>query len=172
MIPSIPPRYTYVRVSAVDDYLHQAASSDWWPEGYTYDPEGDGSPIPSLGVHEHWNNATDRQYSRNLGSGEGIYLNYVYTSTTNVRGSKIEEIQIAAPNPFSHTCRFSKPEELSGSSSLEIYALNGKLVGSYSFAGQDQIIWDGTDAGSNPVPDGLYLYPSMIRRNGQGLVAK
>jgi hypothetical protein len=28
----------------------------------------------SLGVHEHWNNATDRKYSRNLGKNEGIEL--------------------------------------------------------------------------------------------------
>lgn len=74
-----PPRYTYVRFPAVDDYLHQAASSEWWPEGVIYDPENDGIPVGSLGVHEHWNNAEDKQYSRNLGSGEGIEL--VYTST-------------------------------------------------------------------------------------------
>ena len=27
-----------------------------------------------MGVHEHWNNATDKKYSRNLGKGEGIEL--------------------------------------------------------------------------------------------------
>jgi len=57
----------------VDDYLQQAASSEYWPEGITYDPEDDGSPISSLGVHEHWNNSTDMKYSGNLG-GEGITL--------------------------------------------------------------------------------------------------
>lgn len=41
-----------------------------------YDPEGDGTPLKSLGVAEHWNNATDRQYSRNLGKEEGIELVY------------------------------------------------------------------------------------------------
>ncbi len=71
-----PPRQIYVRFPAVDDYLHQAASSDWWPEGITYDPEDDGTPVGSLGVHEHWNNPVDRQYSRNLQSGEGIELIY------------------------------------------------------------------------------------------------
>jgi hypothetical protein len=25
-------------------------------------------------VHEHWNNATDRKYSRNLGKNQGIEL--------------------------------------------------------------------------------------------------
>jgi len=59
---------------AVDDYLHQAASSSEWPDGITYDPDNSGTPLPSLGVHEHWNNATDMEYSRNLGTGNGIEL--------------------------------------------------------------------------------------------------
>jgi hypothetical protein len=59
---------------AVDDYLHQAASSENWPAGITYDPENDGTIIESLGVHEHWNNPIDMQYSRNLGTSNGIEL--------------------------------------------------------------------------------------------------
>jgi hypothetical protein len=58
----------------VDDHLHQAADSANWPEGIKYDPEGDGTPIPSMGVHEHWNNEVDKQYSRNLGYNYGIEL--------------------------------------------------------------------------------------------------
>ena len=58
------------------DYLSQCASSEYWPEGIVYDPEGDGTPMGSLGVFEHWNNPTDRKYSRNLGTGEGIELKY------------------------------------------------------------------------------------------------
>jgi hypothetical protein len=41
--------------------------------GTIYDPDGRGARA-SLGVHEHWNNATDRKYSRNLGRKEGIEL--------------------------------------------------------------------------------------------------
>lgn len=59
---------------AVDDHLHQAADAANWPAGITYDPEGDGTPMASMGVHEHWNNAEDRQYSRNLGFNYGIEL--------------------------------------------------------------------------------------------------
>ena len=58
----------------VDDYLHQAADSVNWPSGIKYDPDNSGKPIGSLGVHEHWNNSTDKQYTRNLGSGSGIEL--------------------------------------------------------------------------------------------------
>ncbi|MBN1950526.1 MAG: DUF362 domain-containing protein [Bacteroidales bacterium] len=66
---------------AVDDYLHQAADSANWPEGIEYDPENDGSIISSLGVHEHWNNASDMLYSRNLGSDEGIELIKLWPKT-------------------------------------------------------------------------------------------
>jgi hypothetical protein len=61
----------------VQDYLHEAAQADDPPSGTFYDPERDGTPMASLGVHEHWNNATDKQYTRNLGTGNGIELVYV-----------------------------------------------------------------------------------------------
>jgi hypothetical protein len=58
----------------VDDHLHQAADPEQWPEGITYDPDGDGSSFGSLGVHEHWNNPSQKQYSKNLGMETGIEL--------------------------------------------------------------------------------------------------
>ncbi len=58
----------------VDDHLHQAADSKNWPAGFIYDPEGDGTPMSSMGIHEHWNNDVDMQYSRNLGYNYGIEL--------------------------------------------------------------------------------------------------
>lgn len=62
--------------NGVDDYLHEAALADAPPSGTFYDPN---HPTPtqrlsSLGVHEHWNNAKDKKYSRNLGTGKGIEL--------------------------------------------------------------------------------------------------
>ncbi|MCK4750460.1 MAG: DUF362 domain-containing protein, partial [Bacteroidales bacterium] len=59
---------------AVDDHLHQAADSKNWPDGLNYDPEGDGTNMGSMGVHEHWNNETDKLYSRNMGYDYGIEL--------------------------------------------------------------------------------------------------
>jgi hypothetical protein len=58
----------------VDDYLHQSADSKNWPDGIIYDPDNSGKPLPSLGVHEHWNNPADKQYSGNLGLPKGITL--------------------------------------------------------------------------------------------------
>jgi uncharacterized protein (DUF362 family) len=68
------PRATECSGIGVDNYLHEAALADAPPSGTFYDPEGDGLPLESLGVHEHWNNSIDRQYSRNLGLNEGIEL--------------------------------------------------------------------------------------------------
>ena len=59
-----------------DMYLVEAASADNPPSGTTYDPEGDGTPLKSLGTAEHWNNVNDKQYSRNIGRDEGIELVY------------------------------------------------------------------------------------------------
>ncbi|MFZ1288600.1 MAG: T9SS type A sorting domain-containing protein, partial [Melioribacteraceae bacterium] len=63
-----------IQMEGVCDYLKQAADSSNWPEGIKYDPENDGTILTSLGVHEHWNNPTDKQYSKNLGTGNGIEL--------------------------------------------------------------------------------------------------
>jgi hypothetical protein len=66
-----------VRIGGVEDYLHEAALADNPPSGTFYDPDHDGVKLQSLGVHEHWNNQTDKQYSRNLGTGNGIELRYI-----------------------------------------------------------------------------------------------
>lgn len=153
-----PPRYTYVRFAGVDDYLHQAASSEWWPEGFIYDPEGDGTPISSLGVHEHWNNPVNKQYTRDLGTGEGIEMNYINTSHTGISGTMIQEINMATPNPFSISTSFRRPDQVAKNSTLEIYSIKGGLINSMSFAETEQVIWDGTDASGSMLPDGLYLY--------------
>jgi len=60
----------------VDDYLHEAALAHQPPSGTYYDPNHPGpvKRLPSLGVHEHWNNPMEKKYSRNLGTGEGIEL--------------------------------------------------------------------------------------------------
>jgi hypothetical protein len=73
-------------VNGVDDYMHQAADRANWPKDIIYDPDNSGKPIPVLGVHEHWNNPVDKQYSRNLGTGNGIEL--VSIPANLVKGGK------------------------------------------------------------------------------------
>jgi uncharacterized protein (DUF362 family) len=69
---SSEPRATQVRGNA-DNYLHEAAQAAKAPSGTVYSPDGSRA-LTSLGVHEHWNDATARKYSRNLGGKEGIEL--------------------------------------------------------------------------------------------------
>ena len=56
-----------------ENYLHEAALAGNPPSGTLYNPTSD-APLDSLGAHEHWNNATEKKYSRNLGRREGIEL--------------------------------------------------------------------------------------------------
>jgi len=53
--------------STYQNYLHEAALADNPPSKTAYN-------LPSLGVHDHWNNMTDKKYGRNLGFSEGIEL--------------------------------------------------------------------------------------------------
>ena len=57
----------------VENYLHEAALASAPPSGATY-RDGRGDPAASLGVHEHWNNAVERLYSRDRGEADGIEL--------------------------------------------------------------------------------------------------
>jgi hypothetical protein len=59
-----------------EDYLHEEALANDPPSGTFYDPAKSGNRLASLGVHEHWNNPIDKQYSRNLDpvNGTGIEL--------------------------------------------------------------------------------------------------
>jgi uncharacterized protein (DUF362 family) len=53
--------------STYQNYLHEAALANNPPSKTAY-------KLPSLGVHDHWNNTTEKKYSRNLGFNEGIEL--------------------------------------------------------------------------------------------------
>jgi hypothetical protein len=64
----------YPHYDGAEDYLHEAAMADNPPSGTFYDPDNDGVALTSLGAHEHWNDPLLKQYSRNLGAGDGIEL--------------------------------------------------------------------------------------------------
>lgn len=94
----------------VDDYLHQAADSSLWPDGVVYDPDGDGVIISSLGVHEHWNNANDKAYTRNLGTGEGIELFKAHESTIGLTELDQQFHISFFPNPVSDMAQLRNDE--------------------------------------------------------------
>ena len=59
-----------------DHAMEEMAMANNPPSGTKYDPERDGTPLASLGTTEHWNNSTDKKYSRNLKTGNGVELIY------------------------------------------------------------------------------------------------
>ncbi len=156
----------FAHFAGTDDYLLQAASSANWPSGFEYDPEGDGSAIGSLGVHEHWNNAADKLYSRNLGGNNGIELTSEYTPTSifehNVSQNHTFELEQNYPNPFSsETCiRYNLlvPSEVN----ISIYDVNGRkirtLVDREQTAGIHEQIWDGGLSNGSSASPGTYVY--------------
>lgn len=97
----------------VDDYLHQAADTSWWPEDIVYDPDNDGVNYTSLGVHEHWNDSINKQYSRNLGIGEGIEL--IKAHEINVGTKFVEEsFEIKLyPNPVTDFVMLENKDQFS-----------------------------------------------------------
>ncbi len=159
-----------------DNYLHEAAQADNPPSGTVYDPENDGIPLKSLGVHEHWNNSTDKEYSRNLGTGEGIELIKILNDTqTSVEIGK-ENIPNTFtlfenyPNPFNPTTtiRYSLPA--SADISLNIYNLKGEkvcsLINQHQSSGTFEISWDGRNENNVHVASGIYIYKMEVN-NGK-----
>lgn len=72
----------------VENYLHEAGQVANPPSGTVYQ-NGQGERVSNLGVHEHWNNAEEKQYSRNLGRSEGIEL---------VMAETEDDVQISVEN--------------------------------------------------------------------------
>ncbi len=158
-------QYPYPSMGGVDDYLHQAADSSEWPEGIVYDPEGDGTPIPSLGVHEHWNNSVDKQYTRDLGTGNGIELVKLMPSTNIVdQQQPVHSFELAQnyPNPFNPSTTIRVNLDRPANVQMQIFNMNGQLVYNYGEKfrerGSIEYTWDGTDMNGSSVPSGVYLY--------------
>ena len=82
-----------------DDFLLQAADSANWSEGITYDPDADGELIASMGVYERWNNEFDKQYTRNLGTGNGIELYKDFYTGIPASDSNLKSSLRCVPNP-------------------------------------------------------------------------
>jgi hypothetical protein len=145
---------TFSQYNAIDDYLHQAASNTNWPsqiysEGGSpadfagYDPEGDGTFLSSLGVHEHWNNEIAMQYSRNLGTGNGIEL-------VKIRDKEEVPVEIHAKE--------SDPPVIDGEGTDlcwygqdwiyidQTWIPYGADVSSNDFSGAFKVVWSGEDS--------------------------
>ncbi|MBN1649836.1 MAG: DUF362 domain-containing protein [Bacteroidales bacterium] len=165
-----------VKAGTVDNYLHEASQADNPPSGTVYDPENDGTPLKSLGVHEHWNNSTDKQYSRNLGTGNGIELIQVIDIDTifdftipppvvnNINKHGIlKSFSLFAnyPNPFSISTTISYSLSTSSNINLAIYDLKGTkvrtLINQHQSAGTFKVNWDGCNDNNIRLASGIYF---------------
>jgi len=166
----------FPRYSGVDDYLHQAADSTNWPENFVYDPEKDGTPLPkSLGVHEHWNNATEKKYSRNLGFDTGIELVYLKSTldVTGIKDSKLQAFQLKQnyPNPFKTSTTIEFYLEERNHIQLSIYNMSGQMVSSLANgeypAGNHLVVWKGKTHTGQAAKPGIYLCKLQFGNNIQ-----
>ncbi|MBN1130798.1 MAG: DUF362 domain-containing protein [Chitinispirillaceae bacterium] len=84
------PRH-YPQIAGAEDHLVEAALANNPPSGTFYDPNHDIATerLPSLGVFEHWNDSMSRQYSRNLGTGNGIELVFIDGATSGIKQARI-----------------------------------------------------------------------------------
>jgi hypothetical protein len=118
----------YPYIDGADDYMLQAADPANWPAGIEYDPEGDGSVLTSLGTHEHWNNATDKQYSRNLGTGNGIELVYIFQAPDGIEEPDMARNYSIYPNPVTASATVSFHLNHASDVSFEIVSTEGKRI--------------------------------------------
>jgi hypothetical protein len=151
---------TYPQMVGVDDHLHQAADSANWPAGVRYDPENDGTLIGSLGVHEHWNNAAAMEYSRNLGTGNGIELFTLKTTVQVAEGrvstSRRYVLEQSYPNPFNPSTVIEYQIPARSHVTLKVYDAVGRevavLVDEEKPEGRYPVTWD-----AGTLPSGVYF---------------
>lgn len=174
-LPMTGSKGPYPHFKGVDDYLHQAASSSNWPAGIKYDPEQDGSVLGSLGTHEHWNNATEMKYSRNISStGTGIEL-YKANLTSSKSIANSNNTSSNFPNPFSDmtTIKFNLNEM--SSVKMDVYDISGRKVNSVNMgklnSGAQMYEWNATDSKGNALAAGIYTYTlSISDRKGNSII--
>jgi hypothetical protein len=156
----------------VDDYLHQAADVSARPSKIKYKPDGTNE-IGSLGTHEHWNNANDKRYSRNLDpvNGKGIELVGAvkaeqYLDTKNYQADQSAAIESIWPNPAASNVNIAYSLPSSSNVLIEIYDLQGRkiavLKNQTETEGKHIEMWNINQ------PDGIYICKLRVK-NSSGI---
>lgn len=163
-----------IQMEGVDDYLHQAADSTNWPKGIKYDPENDGTTITSLGTHEHWNNSSDKQYSRNLKTGNGIELIKLgkVTSVEHTTSYPTDfQLNQNYPNPFNPVTTISFTLNKSSHVNLSVYDELGRFVkvlfDNQLSQGSHHVEWNGTNYSGSSVGSGVYIYKITVKTDSK-----
>jgi hypothetical protein len=161
---AINPHIVFVN-GALDNYLHEAALAYNPPSGTYYAPSGDGVRLQSLGVHEHWNNAAEKKYTRNLGTGNGIELVPLTGKVTSVQGdNKVPDGYVLCqnyPNPFNPATiiKYQIPRE--GFVTIKLYDVLGKeiktLVSQQQSTGNYSYNFD-----ASRIASGVYIYKITV----------
>lgn len=151
---------TYPQKPAADDYLHQAADTTLWAAGIKYDPDNTGLHLQSLGTHEHWNNLTDKQYSRDLGVNTGIELVKLLNNTDVAREAVLASSYTLSqnyPNPFNHSTKISYSVPAISRVTVKVYDITGREVATLEdgdrAAGTYMVSFDASQLAS-----GVYFY--------------
>lgn len=151
---------TYPQMAGVDDHLHQAADTTLWPAGIKYAPDGDGVHLKSLGTHEHWNNSTDMQYSRNLGLNTGIEHVKLMSYTDIEKEAELPakyNLSQNYPNPFNPVTIIEYSIPKNQNVTVKVYDVSGRevatLENTYRSAGSYRIQFD-----PKQLSTGVYFY--------------
>jgi hypothetical protein len=117
-----------------NNYIIEAALANNPPSKTVYKP--DGTTLTSLGVYEHWNNATAKQYSRNLGTGTGIELYSVPVSgivvNTIPQPSYVQKFAVSHISCNNGVVKFSIPQNVR-EGKLVIADMSGRTVAAGEF---------------------------------------
>ena len=162
-----------IQMEGVCDYLRQAADSANWPEGIQYDPENDGIILASLGAHEHWNNPIDKEYSRDLKTGDGIELIKLgnVTSVQHSPSSMDFKLNQNYPNPFNPSTTISFYLDKTSEVKLAVYDALGRLVkvllNDQLSEGHHDIEWNSTNYSGASVGSGVYIYKIIVKAENE-----
>lgn len=110
-----------------------------------------------------------------IGDAYEYYITAIYTYGTSAPSNLVEVAELAAedlslsdiqlnnyPNPFNPETTIAFNLQQACEATLTIFNLKGQVLRSFhlpdAVAGENKLVWDGTDADKNPVASGLYLY--------------
>lgn len=109
--------------------------------------------------------------SGNASGTKPYEVEFKVTNTTGI------QLLSAYPNPSSAEFYFSfliSGEELPSDFSLQIYALDGRVIKEYTrndisrfIIGTNELIWNGNDTSGSEMPNGVYVYRLNVIANGK-----
>ena len=170
--PTVTSRNSALRENPnVENYLHEAGLVADAPSGTAY-YNGNGRRVANLGVHEHWNNPTDKQYSRNLGGSEGIELVRVGGETSGSPAGQSHYTDVPDGAWYADAVYFCREQGLMNGTSETTFSPEMTISRSQLTA----ILWRqaGSPAAAGaPFPDvpaGAYYATAAAWANAQGIV--